>query len=167
MGAYPAGGSMRDVVEAMRDLGVRDEDTIPYVRNIEPILGQIGPIFSAPAIYLEPQGSPEEKIGERAGKKVFRATHKIKIYCVLHIADPDDSKAVLSSGHEVGIVEFADDVIDFYADNDLSLAGIDPGDMPEIQAPENAYGLWTREDKNIWLRVAVLDYQAVIRPYVR
>jgi len=167
VGAYGDNAGMDDLLTAMRDKVKQESTNLRYLRSVAIATELLGPIGDGLSLFFVPTGSPEESLGTEAGLHLYRATHEVDIVCVHYTASPFEEDAVIGTGRTTGLVGLVSDVLDYFSDNTLSLAGLEANMPPEIQAPSGAYSTFQIEGEERFLNLATLKYEATTKPFTR
>jgi len=167
---YGTATSPKELLEAMRDQAKQESTKLAYLSTVSVVLAirleQLANV--GPTIFLVWRGSPEEKIGIGATSKVWRARHRVNVVCVKYTVTPHEEKVMLGTGHEIGLADFVADTLDFYGNNLLGLSGLEAGDRPIIEVPDNSVNIVPIDSaEQHFLATASLEYEAVTRPFER
>jgi len=170
---FPSGASAKDLLKAMKEGALQDQEQLRYLRTCDVTTETLGPIHNEPCLWLVWKGSPEEpQFSEGGGAPSSRArvlTHVVEVVCVVMTASPYSDGPIMGSGREVGLAQFVDDVIGFYSSNTFGITALNAAQGPTINLPDGAVSTFQVEDNDrlSWLVEARLRYEAVTRPFKR
>ncbi len=164
--------SMETLLLAMKKAILADETYLPDVGTVAITIGRLPVSFNHPMIALEPQNSPETKLGERASERHVWATHNVRLYVALYSADaPHNEDDIVGSEHGPGIIPLANRTIELLGRNLLGpLAGLDANRPPMAKPLEgNPYSQsrLKREGGDVWALLSAIDYQAYTVAFIR
>lgn len=166
MGAYGTRPSMRTLAEAMRDKAKQDTASLGYVPDVRVSTSGLGELRHDFTLFIVPERTVTIL---QAENHVRQARHELSIECARLMMSVDDEEAITGGGKAIGILQFADDVLDFFDGNLLGLTGLDEENPPIFEEEEATFGAFqlSEETRPRYLLIASLRYQALTRAFKR
>lgn len=172
MAAYPTEGSMADVLVAMKQKALQTTAKLEGFEDFRISGGLYRSPFTQTVLYFIPDGSPEEELGEHDDNVVKRANHKVFLDVVKHVVGLDEDefvRALVGTESDNGLADLAAQVLDFYEHNWLGLDGLELGEPPVCEMPENSYAqeLIDADGEYVFITRVRVQYSVWTKPFVR